>query len=57
MHEVAFAALGELSRLLAMHGRLGHVIHAAELRTALPVAPDCKRRIEFETAALRAQLN
>jgi regulator of sirC expression with transglutaminase-like and TPR domain len=56
-HEVAFEALSELSRLLAMHGRLEEAIRAAELRSALPLATRLKERIDFEAGALRAQLN
>jgi len=56
-HEVAFEALGELSRLLAMHGRLEEAIRAAELRSALPLVDEIKERIAFEVGALRAQLN
>jgi Transglutaminase-like superfamily len=56
-HAVAFEALSELSRLLAMHGRLREAIHAAELRLALPVAAQLRQRIDFEARALCAQLN
>ena len=56
-HEVAFAALGELSRLFALHGRIGQATRAARLRAALPVPARVHAQIEFEANALRAQLN
>ena len=56
-HEVAFAALGELSRLFALHGRIPAAIRAARMRAALPVPARIQAQIEFETKALQAQLN
>jgi hypothetical protein len=56
-HEVACGALSELSRLFAMHGRIDHAIHAAELRAALPLSPELRERSGFEADALRARLN
>ena len=56
-HEVAFAALAELSRLYALHGRIEQAIRAARLRAALPVPARIEAQIEFEASALQAQLN
>lgn len=56
-HEVAFAALGELSRLFALHGRIAPAIRAARLRAALPVPACVHAQIDFEAGALQAQLN
>jgi regulator of sirC expression with transglutaminase-like and TPR domain len=56
-HEVAFAALAELSRLYALHGRIPEAMRAARLRAALPVPARIHAQIEFEACALRAQLN
>ena len=56
-HEVAFAVLGELSRLFALHGRIPAAMRAARMRSALPVPARVQAQIEFETKALQAQLN
>ena len=56
-HEVAFAALAELSRLYAMHGRILEAMRAARMRAALPVPARIQAQIEFEAKALQAQLN
>jgi hypothetical protein len=56
-HEVAFAALGELSRLLALHGRIESAIRASQLRADLPVRGEARQWVGFETQALRARFN
>ncbi len=56
-HEVAFLALGELSNLFALHGRLPAAIRASQLRAELPVRGEARRWIGIETAGLQARLN
>ena len=56
-HEVAFAALSELSRLYALHGRIPEAMRAARMRAVLPVPARIQAQIEFEAKALQAQLN
>ncbi len=56
-HEVTFAALSELVRLLAMHGRVETAMRASTLRSELPMGDCVRQRIEFEHGALQATLN
>jgi hypothetical protein len=56
-HEVAFLALGELSSLFALHGRLPAAIRASQLRADLPVRGEAREWIGVETAGLQARLN
>ena len=56
-HQVAYATLTELSRLLVMHGRVACAIKAAEMRLALPIGTELTERARFELDAVRAQLN
>jgi transglutaminase-like putative cysteine protease len=56
-HEVAFEALGELSHLFALHGRIEAAIRASKLRADLPVRGEARQWVGFQTQALRARLN
>jgi hypothetical protein len=56
-HQVAALLLNRIAERAERTGHVSWALRAAELRLALPVAPDTRERMERELERLRARLN